>query len=89
MGGERACPSGEGCLLVAYEWKVDRRDLVLDGRHWRELYGGSIGDAPKLGAYVCCGPSMFMFFRLLTAATAIAIFGLRLVRTHDRACSHT
>ena len=73
--------STETCKLVRFEWKADRRDLVLDGRHWRELFGGSIGDAPKLGAYVCCGPSAYMAFRVLVAMTSIAIGGLRLVST--------
>ncbi|KAL1504474.1 hypothetical protein AB1Y20_010879 [Prymnesium parvum] len=80
---QRACPSNESLQLLAYEWKADRRDLVLDGRHWRELFGGSIGDAPKLGAYICCGPSSFMIFRALAAITILAFLGLRLYYAAD------
>lgn len=75
--------SSETCQLIAYEWKADRRDLVLDGRHWRELFGGSIGDAPKLGAYVCCGPSSYMSFRAVAALATIAILVCRLTFAPD------
>lgn len=75
------CPSGEIYGLAAYEWRADRRDLLLDGRHWRELFGGSIGDAPRLGGYVCCGPAAYTVFRGVCALSVIAILILRAVRT--------
>ena len=78
----RAMLPSECCSLLAFELRADQRDLTLDGRHWRELFGGSIGDAPKLGALFCCSPTTYVLYRVMTAAAAICILTLRLVTCH-------
>jgi len=59
-----------------FEYTADMRDLALDGRHWRAQFGGSSGAGPKMGGYVCCGPTMYVLFRLVMAAAVITIFPL-------------
>ena len=33
---------GDVCDMAAFEYRADVKDLELDGRHWRELFGGAI-----------------------------------------------
>ena len=64
---------GDACAMAGFEYRADFKDLELDGRHWRELFGGASGGGKKLGAFCCCGPMAFVFFRVLMAALAISI----------------
>jgi len=81
---DACCRANELCQLVRFEWRADRRDMLLDGRHWREVFGGRIGNAgQKMGASACCGPKTYVMFRLLAFATAAAVLGLRLYYASD------
>jgi len=42
-----------------------------------------VGDAPQLGAYICCPPTAYVLFRMLTACTVICIMTLRLIYAFD------
>jgi len=63
-----------GQWMSTFEYRADMRDLALDGRHWRAQFGGSSGSGPKMGGYVLCGPSMYVFFRLTMALSVFALF---------------
>ena len=60
--------------MAAFEYRADRKDLELDGRHWRELFGGATGSGPKMGAYIVCGPVAYVVFRILMALLSCGIF---------------
>lgn len=67
--------------MSMFEWRADMRDLALDGRHWRAQFGGTSGPGPKMGGYVCCGPGMYVFFRLVMLASACAVGYVELANT--------
>jgi len=60
--------------MAAFEYRADVKDLELDGRHWRELFGGATGGGTKMGAYIICGPAAFVVFRLFLAMISTGIF---------------
>ena len=63
-----------------WDVRADTEDLALDGKHWREQFGGAVGDGPQMGAFVLLGPMGFVAFRLLLALGAGFIFGFVLVQ---------
>ena len=65
---------GDVCDMAAFEYRADVKDLELDGRHWRELFGGATGGGTKMGAYIICGPNAFVLFRIFLAMCATGIF---------------
>ena len=65
---------GDVCDMAAFEYRADVKDLELDGRHWRELFGGATGGGTKMGAYIICGPAAFVVFRLFLAMISTGIF---------------
>ena len=66
-----------------WEWDADYNDLRLDGRHWRAQFGGaSSPTAPKVGAYVLCGSSLFAFTRLVLCMLSAILLGLRGYEMH-------
>jgi len=70
---------GDVCDMAAFEYRADVKDLELDGRHWRELFGGATGGGTKMGAYIICGPNAFVLFRIFLAMCATGIFCWTLV----------
>lgn len=66
---------GDVCDMAAFEYRADVKDLELDGRHWRELFGGATGSGAKMGAYIVCGPVAYVFFRILMALMSCGILG--------------
>ena len=72
---------GDVCDMAAFEYRADVKDLELDGRHWRELFGGATGGGTKMGAYIICGPAAFVVFRLFLAMIATGIFSWTLVHS--------
>jgi len=67
--------------MAAFEYRADVKDLELDGRHWRELFGGATGGGTKMGAYIICGPVAFVFFRIFLALISTGIFVWTLVHS--------
>ena len=83
-----AAPRPPTARRILFEYAFDYRDLALDGRHWRAQFGGSSSpNAPKMGAYICCGPRLYPFFRFVLAGFASALFAFRFIQfesQHDR-----
>ena len=77
--GENVRTEVVGRELEGWDVKADMDDLALDGKHWREQFGGGIGDGPQMGAFVFFGPMAFVIFRLIFALGAGFIFGYVLV----------
>ena len=71
---------GREWVTSIFEYRSDYRDLALDGRHWRAQFGGSSGPGPKMGGYVCCGPILYVMFRLTMLATALSFLAIEFVR---------
>jgi len=67
-------------LGSTFEFRQDFRDLALDGRHWRAQFGGSSGPGPKMGGYVCCGPMLYVLFRLTMFSSVAGIVAVEIAK---------
>ena len=76
----KAAPGPDVAARDGWDVRADTEDLALDGKHWREQFGGAVGDGPQMGAFVLLGPMGFVAFRLLLALGAGFIFGFVLVQ---------
>ena len=65
----RTAPHAHAASLDLYGWdaRADMDDLALDGRHWREQFGGGLGGGPKMGAICLLNGPAYVLFRIILA----------------------
>merc|ERR1719453_1925626 len=56
---------------------------MLDGRYWRQNFGGSTGNGPKTGAYICFGAVVYAVVRALFLFASIGVLVAQLARHSD------